>query len=71
MLDIQTETMGSTPYDDVIKTTCNDLSELIIPLINEMFGEDYDVSRGNDSADDTESVISFLLSVILSVSVAI
>ena len=71
MLDIQTETMGSTPYDDVIKTTRNDLSELIIPLINEMFGEDYDVSRGNDSADDTESVISFLLSVILSVSVAI
>ena len=28
MPDIQTETMSSTPYDDVFKTMFNDLSEL-------------------------------------------
>ncbi len=31
----------STPYDDVFRTLLNDCSELIIPVINELFGEQY------------------------------
>jgi len=31
----------STPYDDVFRTLLNDCSELIIPVINEVFGENY------------------------------
>ena len=31
----------NTPYDDVFRTLLNDCSSLIIPLINEVFGEDY------------------------------
>ena len=32
---------SSTPYDDVFRTLLNDCSRLIIPLINEVFGEHY------------------------------
>ncbi len=31
----------STPYDDVFRTLLNDCSTLIIPVINELFGEHY------------------------------
>jgi hypothetical protein len=31
----------STPYDDVYKTLLNDCTSLIIPVVNEMFGEHY------------------------------
>lgn len=31
----------STPYDDVYRTLLNDCSSLILPVINEMFGEHY------------------------------
>ena len=31
----------STPYDDVFRTLLNDCSGLIIPVINEVFGETY------------------------------
>lgn len=31
----------STPYDDVFRTLLNDCSSLIIPVINEVFGEEY------------------------------
>ncbi len=31
----------STPYDDVFRTLLNDCSQLIIPVINEIFGETY------------------------------
>lgn len=31
----------NTPYDDVFRTLINDCSPLIIPVINEMFGEHY------------------------------
>jgi len=31
----------NTPYDDVFRTLLNDCSSLIIPMINEMFGESY------------------------------
>lgn len=31
----------STPYDDVFRTMLNDCSNLILPVINEMFGEHY------------------------------
>lgn len=31
----------STPYDDVFRTLLNDCSSLIIPMINEVFGEHY------------------------------
>ena len=35
-----------TPYDDVFRTLVNDCTRLIIPLINEMFHEDY---SGNET----------------------
>lgn len=31
----------NTPYDDVFRTLLNDCSSLIIPIINEIFGENY------------------------------
>jgi len=31
----------NTPYDDVFRTLLNDCSPLIIPVINEIFGEHY------------------------------
>lgn len=31
----------NTPYDDVFRTLLNDCSKLIIPVINEVFGENY------------------------------
>ncbi len=31
----------STPYDDVFHTLLNEYSSLIIPMINEIFGENY------------------------------
>lgn len=31
----------STPYDDVFRTLLNDCTSLIIPVINEVFGEHY------------------------------
>lgn len=33
--------MSNTPYDDVFRTLLNDCSSLIIPIINEVFGEHY------------------------------
>lgn len=33
--------MANTPYDDVFRTLLNDCSSLIIPVINEVFGEHY------------------------------
>ena len=33
-------TSSNTPYDDVFRTLLNDCSSLIIPVINEVFGED-------------------------------
>lgn len=33
--------LTSTPYDDVFRTLLNDCSSLIIPVINEVFGEHY------------------------------
>ncbi|MCI6997444.1 MAG: hypothetical protein MR936_11810 [Eubacterium sp.] len=38
-------TSSNTPYDDVFRTLLNDCSSLIIPVINEVFGEDY---RGDE-----------------------
>lgn len=35
----------NTPYDDVFRTLLNDCSSLIIPLINEVFGEQYSGSE--------------------------
>lgn len=35
----------STPYDDVFKTLLNDCTELVIPVVNEVFGEAY---KGNE-----------------------
>ena len=31
----------STPYDDVFRTLLNDCSRLILPILNEVFGESY------------------------------
>lgn len=33
--------LTNTPYDDVFRTLLNDCSSLIIPVINEIFGEHY------------------------------
>lgn len=33
--------MGNTPYDDVFRTLLNDCPALIIPVVNEAFGESY------------------------------
>ena len=32
---------SNTPYDDVFRTLLNDCSQLIIPIINEVFGEHF------------------------------
>ena len=32
---------SSTPYDDVFRTLLNDCSRLILPVLNEIFGENY------------------------------
>lgn len=37
-----TETNHRKPYDDVFRTLLVDCPELVIPLINEAFGEHYD-----------------------------
>ena len=33
--------MVNTPYDDVFRTLLNDCTELVIPVVNEIFGENY------------------------------
>ena len=33
--------VANTPYDDVFRTLLNDCSRLIIPVINEIFGENF------------------------------
>ena len=35
--------LSNTPYDDVFRTLLNDCSSLIIPVINEIFWENYSV----------------------------
>lgn len=39
--DSSEEDASNTPYDDVFRTLLNDCSELIVPVINEIFGESY------------------------------
>ncbi len=39
---IKSENITSTPYDDVFRTMLNDCSRFILPLLNEVFGENYD-----------------------------
>ena len=34
--------INSTPYDDVFRTMLNDCARFILPILNEVFGEDYD-----------------------------
>ena len=34
---------GATPFDDVFKTEVVRLSEFLIPLINELYGESYEI----------------------------
>lgn len=34
-------TIANTPYDDVFRTLLNDCTNLIIPVLNEVFGENY------------------------------
>ena len=38
--------ISSTAYDDVFRTLLNDCSKLIIPVINEAFGENYTGNEG-------------------------
>lgn len=37
--------LTNTPYDDVFRTLLNDCGSLIIPVINEVFGEHYTGER--------------------------
>ncbi len=37
--------MNNTPYDDAFRTLLNDSSKLILPLVNEVFGTDYDLTE--------------------------
>ncbi len=39
--DKSTGVHTGTPYDDVFRTLINDCSSLLIPLINEVFGEKF------------------------------
>ena len=44
---------SNTPYDDVCRTLVVEYDDLVIPLINELFGEHYSLSdriirRGNE-----------------------
>ena len=45
-------TITSTPYDDVFKTLLNDCTKLIIPVINEIFGEHY---TGDETISDSRN----------------
>ena len=38
---LNNNTYSPTPYDDVFRTLVNDCSRLVLPLINEAFGENY------------------------------
>ena len=38
---MKNESTTNTPYDDVFRTLLNDCSPLIIPVINEIFGEHF------------------------------
>ena len=35
------KTLVDTPYDDVFRTLMNDCSQLLLPVLNEVFGEHY------------------------------
>ena len=39
---VNSENITSTPHDDVFRTMLNDCSRFILPLLNEVFGENYD-----------------------------
>ncbi len=39
--DRDTGVQAGTPYDDVFRTLLNDCRQLVIQLINEVFGESY------------------------------
>ena len=41
MIPGKEKSMSNTPYDDVFRTLLNDCSSLILPVINEVFGENY------------------------------
>ena len=38
---MENQKMANTPYDDVFRTLLNDCTPLIIPVINNVFGEQY------------------------------
>ena len=38
---VKHEKITATPYDDVFRTLLNDCEQLIIPMINEIFGKNY------------------------------
>lgn len=39
---VNNDNITGTPYDDVFRTMLNDCSRFILPLLNEVFGENYD-----------------------------
>ena len=39
--DDSIEYESNTPYDDVYRTSINELPQLLIPLVNEVFGESF------------------------------
>ena len=46
--------MINTPYDDVFRTLLNDCKQLIFPVLNEIFGENY---SGNEDIKFSQNEI--------------
>ena len=44
--------MDNTPYDDVFLTLLTDCTELMIPVVNEIFHTDYTGNEKNTSAPE-------------------
>lgn len=52
---MENQKMTNTPYDDVFRTLLNDCTPLIIPVINDVFGEQY---SGNEEIIFPQTSIS-------------
>lgn len=56
--------MANTPYDDVFRTLLNDCSFLVLPMLNEVFGEHYKgftLSQIAMATDKDESEIRLII----------
>ena len=58
--------MSSTPYDDVFRTLLTDCTELMIPVVNEMFEYDTQIALENRELTPDTLTVSFPDSAIIS-----